>query len=404
MRCLKVAGKYKNDTDRNMDIPKLPYGQGSIIYDARRGKYHYKKTVDGKRVSVLGDSVKEVMSEMGKLEREQKKKKPAQEAVTLAGAMYEWIETYKKPKLKKTSTDTLRKTVSGRIDGHVLGKMRVALVDSDMIQKHLNELNEEEHLSYSTIKKCYDALNDFFRNRILQGKIERNPMLAVEMINKENIIKDTKEIQFMESEDIEKFTRQACLLHTWSKKPLYQYGYCLCANIYLGMRAGELLALRWKDVDFVKGSIYVHENLQLVSNQGGTPKQIYETQSLKNYQNRHIHMNNKARYFLEKQKEFSGYTAPEDYVCCTRDGKHAAITYLSANIKEIEIAAGTKIRSYGTHIIRHTCASLYFRKGVRIELIAALLGHSVDVCRKTYIHFEEEQKKEAVNLLDDYEI
>ena len=44
------------------------------------------------------------------------------------------------------------------------------------------------------------------------------------------------------------------------------------------------------------------------------------------------------------------------------------------------------------------------KKGVRIELIAALLGHSADVCRSTYIHFIEEQKKAAVELIDDYEV
>ena len=193
-------------------------------------------------------------------------------------------------------------------------------------------------------------------------------------------------------------------MFTWSKQPKYQYGFCLCANIYLGMRAGELLALHWRDVDFEKGSIYVHENLQLVSNRNGTPKQVYETQSLKNYQNRHIHMNQRARYFLECQKKYSQYTEPDDYVCCTQNGTHAAVSYLSGNIKRIEEAAGTEVKAYGTHIIRHTCASLYFRNGVRVELIAALLGHSVDVCRSTYIHFVEEQKKAAVELIDDYEV
>ena len=104
------------------------------------------------------------------------------------------------------------------------------------------------------------------------------------------------------------------------------------------------------------------------------------------------------------QREHSYYTALDDYVCCTRDGNHAAVAYLSNNIKEIERSAGTKVTAHGTHVIRHTCASLYFRKGVRVELIAAQLGHSVDVCHSTYIHFVEEQKKAAVELLDDFNI
>lgn len=393
-------------TEKNVPqkIPDLPRGQGNISWIPGRNKYLYKKTVNGQRKSVLGDTVKEAMEKMNHLEKEGKKVNTRQKAVTLKNAMADWLETYKKPRLKKTSYDTLRKTVLSRIAAYDIGSMRLSEIDSDMIQKHINQLNEEGHLSYSTIKKCYDALNDFYRNRTMSGKIDVNPMLTVEMLNKENIIKAPKEIEFFEGDDIKKFIEQASGIRTWSKKPMYQYGFCLCANIYLGMRAGELLALRWKDVDFGNGTIYVHENLQLVSNPNGVPAQIYETQSLKNYQNRHIHMNNRARYFLELQKEYSGYTAPDDYVCCTRDGNHAAVTYLSSNIKEIECMAETKVKAHGTHVIRHTCASLYFRKGVKVELIAALLGHSVDVCRSTYIHFVEEQKKAAVKLIEDFDI
>ena len=393
-----------SDEERRECIPKLPHGQGTITWLSDRGQYSYKKTVNGKRRVVYGETVKEVMALMGHLEKEEYKEVKQQEKITLAEAMYDWLEKYKKPKLKKTSYDTLRKTIMSRIDGFSIGRMRMTAIDSDMIQEHLNMLNESANLSYSTIKKCYDALNDFYRNRTLQGKVKINPMNTVEMINKENVIKKTKEIEFFESDDINKFIEEASSILTWSKQPKYQYGFCLCANIYLGMRAGEMLALKWRDVDFEKGSIYIHENLQLVSNRGGTPKQIYETQSLKNYQNRHIHMNQRAKYFLKCQKEYSKYTKPDDYVCCTQNGTHAAVNYLSSNIKKIEKAAGTKVTAYGTHIIRHTCASLYFRQGVRIELIAALLGHSVDVCRNTYIHFVDEQKKAAVELLDDYEV
>jgi len=400
----KEDNKVISDEERRACIPKLPHGQGTITWLSGRGQYSYKKTVDGRRRIIYGETVKEVMGLMNKLEKEEDKKVKQHEKITLAEAMYDWLEKYKKPKLKKTSYDTLRKTVASRIDNFDIGTMRMSAVNSDMIQEHLNMLNEEKHLSYSTIKKCYDALNDFYRNRTLQGKVKINPMLTVEMVNKENVIKKTKEIEFFEEDDIKKFIEEASSILIWSKQPKYQYGFCLCANIFLGLRAGELLALRWHDIDFEKGSIYVHENLQLVSNQGGTPKQVYETQSLKNYQNRHIHMNQRAKYFLGCQKEYSRYTEPDDYVCCTQNGTHAAVTYLSSNIKRIEKAACTKVRAYGTHIIRHTCASLYFRKGVRIELVAALLGHSVDVCRSTYIHFVEEQEKAAVELIGDYEI
>ena len=203
-----------NNKNKREVIPKLPYGQGTINIMPDGETYIYKKNVAGKRHSVYGTSVKEVMSLMVAYERDIKRKAGQKENITLAEAMYSWLEKYKKPKLKKTSYDTLRKTISSRIDNHDIGLTRVYAIDADMIQEHLNSLNETDCLSYSTIKKCYDALNDFYRNYFIQGKIETNPMLVVQMINKENIIKETKKIEFFESEDIKLFTIQACSIFT----------------------------------------------------------------------------------------------------------------------------------------------------------------------------------------------
>lgn len=406
----------KKKIDKKSLIPKLSYGEGTIGLMPDEKTFIYKKMINGKRVSVYGDTITEVMKLMDEKERNKSKKQAEIVTITLTEAMLDWCDNFKKPKLKTTSYDTLRKTISSRIDGHDIGSTRLSCIDSEMIQKHINYLNDEFHLSYSTIKKCYDALHDFYQHLWLQRKIEFNPVNAVEMINKENIYKKTKTIEFFEKDDIEKFINQATKILNWSKLPQYQYGFCLCANIYLGMRAGELIALKWKNVDFETNTIYVSENLQLVSNKeydysnememklSGITKQVYELQSLKNYQNRHIHINKKAMELLLLQKKYSKFTGPDDYVCCTRDGKHSAISYLSSNISEIEKSANTNVQSHGTHIIRHTCASLYFKAGVRIELIAALLGHSVEVCRSTYVHFVEDQKKQAAALINDFDI
>ena len=48
------------------------------------------------------------------------------------------------------------------------------------------------------------------------------------------------------------------------------------------------------------------------------------------------------------------------------------------------------------HELRHTCASLLFRKGVPVEIIASILGNSREVCERIYVHFIEEQRKAAV--------
>lgn len=66
-------------------------------------------------------------------------------------------------------------------------------------------------------------------------------------------------------------------------------------------------------------------------------------------------------------------------------------------IRRIEEEGNTNVRAHNTHILRHTCASLYFRAGVRVEVICRILGNSREVCEKTYIHFVEEQLKDAAS-------
>lgn len=401
---------------RTVKLPKLPYGQGSMSLRAD-GAVMYRKRIGTpkKEYSVYADTPKEAMQKMAELEANLDRIAKAKENITLYDAMLDWVRNYKQGDIKATAYETLEKTIRNYVGKYDIGKVQLKAVDSDMLQKHINLLNVQEHFSHSTIKKCYNAFTEFFEHLFISKKLEHNLMLPVKMIREENIVKKTKEIEYLKPDDIKKFLEEASIILQAEGKMKYQYGLCLASNIYLGMRGGELIALKWKDIDFENDTIYVHDNLQMVNNpdydsdkeeemkRKGINKKIYVTQSLKTNQNRIIHMNANAKKYLLLQKQYSKFTEPDDYVCCTKDGKHSAITYLSDNIGQIEAAANMEIRERGTHVIRHTCASLYFRANVRIELIASLLGHSVEVCRKTYIKFEEEQKKLAVRQITDYD-
>ena len=58
----------------------------------------------------------------------------------------------------------------------------------------------------------------------------------------------------------------------------------------------------------------------------------------------------------------------------------------------------------GCHMLRHTCASLLFAKKLQVEIIASILGHSPEVCRKTYIHFCQAQRAEAIHQIAEFNI
>lgn len=399
-----------------MNIPKLPYGQGTMSL-RKDGTIKYKKRFGNpkKEYYVYGKTPRECMRKMNELENSVGNNvSTADNTSLLQEEMERWLINVKAKTLKDQSYKRLTGTFNNQIKQSDLGSMRIIQIDSDNVQELINNLNENKY-SFSTIKKTYDCLNEFFRYYSAKNKID-NPMLLVTMPTRNNVTTKEKEIEFFEQNDIDKFIKECGAQYkTGSNK--YRYGYALAANIYLGMRAGELLALQWKDIDFDNNTIYIHKTLIEKDNpeydmdnpdkmrEQGIKKVVFVVQnSTKKSKNRYVPINSKAKKLLLTHKSNSEFIDPDDFVINTRNRKTTTIKNMSDTLKAIERSAETDVQESGTHTLRHTCASLYFRAGVPVETICQILGNSREVCEKTYIHFIEEQLKEAASKIDVIEI
>lgn len=380
-----------------MQIPKLPYGQGTI------SKYNdelliYKKTIklpNGKTVrkSVYGKTPKICMDRMKEVEQELYNTKTVVNNDLLIDAIYKWLETTHKPTIKPQSYQRLIGTARNQIETSEIGHVRYQEVTSDEIQEVINNLNQQG-LSHSSIKKVYNLLGAFYKHISLRDHFD-NPMLLVKMPKVSNILAETKQVEWFEKEDIDKFI-SACGIHYPNGRLKYKYGYILAANMFMGLRGGELLALQWKDVDFDANTVYVCKTLIEYRDTEG--KTHFEVQnSTKRDANRYVPINSKAKELIQKYKDICEFTDPDDFVISTANRKTNTHKNLSDMIKKIEEDGGTSVKAHNTHILRHTCASLYFRAGVRVEVICKILGNSREVCEKTYIHFVEEQLKDAAS-------
>ena len=399
------------------ELPKLPYGQGTFFY--HNNSIGYRKRIkfdDGtyETKTIYAKTTKECMEKMTQYEKESKRKSYNDSNKLLYDAMNEWTETVKKPTLKPQSYTRLKSTIKNQIEESDIGHFKYKSISSNEIQLLINELNNKNY-SHSTIKKTYDALNEFYRYMSAKEKFD-NPMLLVVMPTVNNIKAETKTIDFFDQEDIDKFI-DICESKYNTGTYKYKYGYALAANIYLGMRMGELLALQWKDINFDNNTIYVcktlieetnpkydKDNPELMKEKNIKKVRFVVQQSTKKSKNRYIPINSKAKDLLLKYKNISMFTEPDDYLISTQNRKTNTIKNISDTIKAMEIEAETKVQSSGTHILRHTCASLYFRANVPIETICQILGNTREVCEKTYVHFIEEQLKEAASKIDIIEI
>jgi integrase len=159
------------------------------------------------------------------------------------------------------------------------------------------------------------------------------------------------------------------------------YAFFLCA-LRTGLRLGELLALRWVDVDFDTGFICVVENYthgKVGSPKSGKIRKVPMTRGLQAALKAHKHRRGKL-------------------VFCTEDGGYLNRNRVKHPFRICTRAAGVpKIR---IHDLRHTFASQLAVNGVSIAKIQQYLGHADIRQTMKYAHLSPEEIANHVEVLE----
>lgn len=137
------------------------------------------------------------------------------------------------------------------------------------------------------------------------------------------------------------------------------------------MRRGEVLNLRWEDIDLKNGVIFVRDS--------------------KSYESRAIPM---SESLIESLKELKK-TSTNEYLFCNMDG-----TPIESVNRSFHTARRRSGIAYCTfHCLRHTFATRAVMAGVDIVTVQELLGHKTIAMTKRYSHPTPEHKKKAVELI-----
>lgn len=197
--------------------------------------------------------------------------------------------------------------------------------------------------------------------------------------------------------DIEPFTSGeiADLLQLARERLPDLYPWVLC-GLRTGMRAGELLALQWGDVNWRDSFLHVRRNL--VRGQLTTPK---------NHQQRKVDLSRQLRAELRLWRRRQraawlkhGQPFP-DWVFASVTGTALDESNVRKAFNRLLDAAGLDRR--GPHQMRHTFASLLLQEGAPITYVSRQLGHrDASITLRVYAHWIPDVSRiKAVNLLDD---
>lgn len=351
------------------------------------------KAVYGKTEAEVKRKLKDLRNEIAKGEFKQDIK-----AITVKTYMNNWLVNYKKNEVKPSTYDLIESTCNNLIFPRI-GNYQLAAVKPSDIQNMINDLTEKGY-SYSTIRKAYNYTKSAYTFALERKEVTEIPFAKI--ILPKSVKKDMSEIVFYNEDEIKLIKENALTKFPHSDAYIFRYGYAIILLLYTGLRCGELLGLKWEDVDYENNSIKVRRNLKQVVNRDEDVDQKYVVieQSTKTKSGiRSVPLSNMAKEALAYYEKIR---TDSPYVLSSKKSKPVSARNLDRAFRNILTRAGIT-KQYGVHSLRHTFASMLFKKGVDVKTVSEILGHSdVSVTYNIYIHIINEQKVRAIEQLNDF--
>lgn len=405
----------------------MGYGDGSFR-EWKDGGYQYRKyfssPVDGNkkhRLVVYGKTKRECRDKMDAKQREYEKtlreaaKAEEKPQSFLSDAMLSWLKAAKLGKIKATAYDRLEGVLNNQIAAYSIGKTSVELVDAKCVSDHLYCLQYADDYSFSTTKKVYELLDQFFMyyyandlNANPMNKVDRpQPTRNVGELSADDLTAEAALPDIVLSDDeIRRFKAQVFEEPRHGSRGHSRYGVAFYFIMMTCLRFGEAAALTWRDVNFEKREIIINKTASRVKDRTGSAQKTRRIITTpKNSKTRVVMLSKEAVEALETIRARSGYIRPADLVIATSNGTMVLHNEFWLRLKGTLKAAGLLTEARATkftpHYLRHTGISYYIRNGIPLEMVSQMAGHSsTAITERVYYHVIQDQRKKMVELMD----
>lgn len=243
----------------------------------------------------------------------------------------------------------------------------------------LNELATEDvqrlkgeltHLAPKTVNNVLSLLNGMLKTAH-EWRVIRELPLKVRMLKPKS-----RDVHFYEPDEYERLVEAARRI----SPPVH-------AMVLLGgdagLRSGEIIGLRWQDIDFKKGALHVRRAVWMG-----------EVTLPKSGKERTVPMTSRLAECLRGQRHLV-----RDEVLYRPGGEQASRATVHKWLKQAERRAG--LESVGAlHKLRHTFCSRLARNGAAAAAIQQLAGHSSYATTSRYVHLFVGAKESAIKLLE----
>jgi integrase len=380
-------------------------GQGSV-YRRKDGRWvgaAFVLGVDGtyKRVPVYGKSAEEVDAKLTAIKDRSNRGLPADATGWTVGRYADfWLAHVAAPKLRPSTLARYRSLVRQYITPAIGRKRLPTLTPADVrlllaraaatrAPGRKGQAEEDRPLaSVRTVQQIHAVLRAMLNQAMREELVARNVARLVQP-------------PAPEREEIRPWTDAEARAFLATTRAHRLYALFVVA-LGLGLRRGELLGLRWMDVDFATGQLRVWQTLQRVKGDGvvyGPPKSRRSRRVLT--------MPGVVASALRQHRKRQGAERVDagqawtdtGLVFTTATGRHVEPRNLNTVFGRLVARAG--VRPIRLHDLRHTCATLLLSRGVSPRMVMDILGHSqIAVTMNTYGHVIPAMQQEAAGHMD----
>ncbi|OUO35191.1 site-specific integrase [Flavonifractor sp. An306] len=297
-----------------------------------------------------------------------------------------WYQTYLKPGLRPTTQLNYESTIYQHIIPQ-LGSIPLCQLSQKDLQQFYAYLKKEgrlvrteqygKGLSDRMVRMCHAVCQMALDKAVEEKLIHANPAVGCKLPPLKG-----KEMKILTQEEIQRFLIQA------KAEGMYEL---FLLELTTGMRRGELLALRWEDLDFATGKLRIDKQVCPV---GG---KLVINEPKTRAANRTVILPPAMVELLAEYKRgvFSELMFPSRI----KPDQPIDPGYVRKRLQVILERAGCKRVRF--HDLRHTFATLSLESGMDVKTLSTIIGHvSSATTLNTYTHITDEMRRKAALNID----
>lgn len=360
--------------------------EGSISRRDYDGRWMARITVEGKRKYFYGDTRQEVVKKMQDALHDMGKGLPLlDERQTVKDYLTTWYEGMKS-QVRISSYRRYGDYVKHLIPG--IGRYSLAKLSPQHLQVFYNKMLAQG-LSPTTVHAIHSMLHRALDDALQMGLVNRN---VSEMLKPPR--RGNREMMPLSVIEMQRFLEVV-------RDDRFYTLYVMALST--GMREGELLGLRWQDVDLARRIARVRMNVQETfgryilaeTKTAYSRRTVGLTKTAVDALAEHWQKQQRDKVSMGEMWTENGLVFPNGY-----SGIMIPHNITKRSFKRYLVKAGLS-RTVRFHDLRHTAATLLLASGVNVKVVSEMLGHSnVAITLRIYAHVLPHMQQSAVQAMD----